>query len=632
MLASSRVPIAVGETFERYEIESLIGRGGMGEVYRAVDTRLRRKVALKVLRPDRDNAEAVARLFREARSAAALTHPNTVAIHDVGESEGIFYIVMELVTGASLLTYVGDARVPVARKLSWLVDVARALSVAHKAGVIHRDVKPSNVMVSDEGAVKVLDFGLAKALTAKALAPVSFRTQQGHVLGTPRYMAPEQLAGNEVDARSDQYAYALTAYEVVAGKHPGGALAGSIVPPRLDQVMPEVSRAVADVIARAMANKPDQRFGSMQDVAVALEDAIAGRPARDPGSLDTRDRASDASDASEITALEATANAAAPGAPPATMSAPVADTVRFGSAPMTVAATTKRAGGAGADVVAKIERLPEAPAPEAPASEAPAPEAPARESEADIPTATARTVAAAAPPVEAAGAGAPAARAAPAAPPDLAKTTPLAAPPMPMRTLMSREAPTPPAQPIAKTLLTAAGPPGVADAARPAGGAGAAGPVGVAGAAWPVGVAGAAGPTGVAAPKIAPAPPGAEAGPTGSPPSPPPKRWPVVAVAIVVIGACAFVGAYFGSNELARRSVPAPSASPSPRASAEDALRPPSATVTAATTASTTASTTATMAVATAASMTAASATAAPVPTPALAPSPRPATGSIDSR
>src|SRR4051812_28420903 len=111
MVASSAVPIAVGETFERYEIEALIGRGGMGEVYRAADTRLRRKVALKVLRPDRENAEAVARLFREARSAAGLTHPNTVAIHDMGEAEGILYIVMELVTGAPLLAHVGDARV-----------------------------------------------------------------------------------------------------------------------------------------------------------------------------------------------------------------------------------------------------------------------------------------------------------------------------------------------------------------------------------------------------------------------------------------------------------------------------------------------------------------------------------------
>lgn len=313
MVASRFVPVAVGETFERYTIESLIGRGGMGEVYRAVDTRLRRKVALKVLRPDRDHPEAVARLFREARSAAVLAHPNTVAIHDIGEAEGIFYIVMELVTGQSLLAYVGDDRVPAARKLSWLVDVARALGAAHKTGVIHRDVKPSNVMVSDDGVVKVLDFGLAKPL-----APVSFRTQQGHVLGTPRYMAPEHLAGAEIDARTDQYAYGLTAYELVAGKHPGGVLAGPVDVPALDALVPGVSRGVAQVIARAMATKPEDRFASMDELAVALEDALAGKPPRGTAATAT---AAAAGDASEITALE--------GPAPAT-ELPVTDTVRFG--------------------------------------------------------------------------------------------------------------------------------------------------------------------------------------------------------------------------------------------------------------------------------------------------------------
>ncbi|MDB4933900.1 MAG: Serine/threonine protein kinase [Labilithrix sp.] len=353
------MPVAVGQTFERYEIESLLGRGGMGEVYRAVDTRLRRKVALKVLRPDRDGEDAVRRLVREARSAAVLAHPNTVAIHDLGEAEGIFYIVMELVTGSSMLAYVGDARVPVARKLAWLVDVARALSAAHKAGVIHRDVKPSNVMVSDDGVVKVLDFGLAKPL-----APVSFRTQQGHVLGTPRYMAPEQLAGAEVDSRSDQYAFALTSYELLAGKHPGGAIAGPEAPPALDEVVPELPRSVAQVIARAMANEPEDRFASMEDVAVALEDAIAGRAARGIAA-DARPR-----EPSEVTMLEA------PVAPPT--NAPLADTMPFGSSgdAAVAAVTTKRAGGAGAAVIANIDVLPANADPEE-----------------DRPTVTARTIA-----------------------------------------------------------------------------------------------------------------------------------------------------------------------------------------------------------------------------------------------
>ena len=236
---------------------------------RALRDRVADRVALKVLRPDRGNDEAVARLFREARSAAGLTHPNTVAIHDVGEAEGIFYIVMVLVTGVPLLAYVGDDRVPAARKLAWLVDVARAPSAAHKAGVIHRDVKPSNVMIIDDGIVKVLDFGLAKPI-----APVSFRTQKGQVLGTPRYMAPEQLAGHEVDTRTDQYAYGLTAYELVAGAHPGGVLAGpkpACAAPRGGQGRDGVGRARdrADArargcagrahCARARGSRPDRR-------------------------------------------------------------------------------------------------------------------------------------------------------------------------------------------------------------------------------------------------------------------------------------------------------------------------------------------------------------------------------------
>ena len=269
------MPVAVGETFERYEIESLLGRGGWSEVYRAVDTRLRRKVALKILRPDKGNPDAEARLFREARAAAGLAHPNTVAIHDIGQAEGILYIVMELVSGNPLLAYVGDDRVPLARKLAWCVGMARALSAAHKAGIIHRDVKPSNVMISDDDVVKVLDFGLAKPM-----APVSFRTKEGHVLGTPRYMAPEQGAGAEVDARCDQYGFGLTAWELLAGQHPGGILSDNPVPPPLHHRAPSVPVAVSKVLVRVLATAPEDRYPTMDDVAVALEDAIAGRTQR----------------------------------------------------------------------------------------------------------------------------------------------------------------------------------------------------------------------------------------------------------------------------------------------------------------------------------------------------------------
>jgi eukaryotic-like serine/threonine-protein kinase len=273
------VPFGPGETFERYAIEALIGRGGMGEVYRAVDTRLRRKVALKVIRPDKDRPDAAARLYREARAAAALTHPNAVAVHDVGEAEGVFYIVMELVVGQPLLAFVGDARIAVPKKVAWLTDVARALGAAHRAGIIHRDVKPSNVMVSEEGFAKVLDFGLARPLGP--IDPVSFRTQEGRVLGTLRYMAPEQIAGAEADARSDQYAFGLTAYEILAGTHSGGALIEA-KPKRIDEITKDVSPELASAVERMLARDPSQRFPTMDDVVHALEASISTMRAPPP--------------------------------------------------------------------------------------------------------------------------------------------------------------------------------------------------------------------------------------------------------------------------------------------------------------------------------------------------------------
>ncbi len=264
-----------GQTIERYTIEALIGKGGMGEVYRAVDERLKRKVALKILRPDQDRPDAVARLFREARAAAALTHPNTVAIHDLGEANGVFFIVMELVTGMPLLAYVGDDRIPTARKVRWLADVARALACAHKAGVLHRDVKPSNIMVSEDDVAKVLDFGLAKPVDPKSF---DFRTQVGRVVGTVRYMSPEQLAGAEADGRSDQYAFGVTAYELLSGTYPANLPLGE--PPSLSSLLPGFPIDGAQVIARTMKMKPDERFASMNDLVTAFEDIASNRPVR----------------------------------------------------------------------------------------------------------------------------------------------------------------------------------------------------------------------------------------------------------------------------------------------------------------------------------------------------------------
>jgi serine/threonine protein kinase len=277
------VPLTPGSTFERYEIQSLIGRGGMGEVYRAVDTRLNRPVALKVLRTDKDASAAVteaggvARLLREARAAAALNHANSVAIYELGECEGIAYIAMELVIGVTLRRYLGECNVSLDTKVSWLVDAARALWAAHKAGLVHRDVKPGNIMVSEEGVVKVLDFGLAKPVAVLA-NPAEFQTLMGQVLGTPRYMAPEQLEGSPADASADQYSFGLTAYELVTGVYAGGPLAGTV---RLvHERVPSAPPALGHAIARMMSRTAGDRFPTMEAAAHALRACVGSQPQR----------------------------------------------------------------------------------------------------------------------------------------------------------------------------------------------------------------------------------------------------------------------------------------------------------------------------------------------------------------
>ena len=259
--------LTVGQTFARYVIEAAIGEGGMGEVYRAFDDKLRRKVALKVLHPDLAVPDAAARLVREARAAAAFAHPNTIAIYDLGEIDGTVFLVMELIEGAPLRAFIGDGSVPVTKRLRWLVDIARGLGAAHKAGLVHRDVKPANVMISDDGVVKVLDFGLAKPVEASSL-----NTDVGLVVGTPRYMAPELFTGIRADARSDQYAFGVTAYELLAGVHPGNPMGA--VPAALDTLVPELGPAVARIVARTLSRDATQRFASMNEVATALEEQI----------------------------------------------------------------------------------------------------------------------------------------------------------------------------------------------------------------------------------------------------------------------------------------------------------------------------------------------------------------------
>ncbi len=268
-------PINLGDTFARYLIERELGSGGMGKVFLAMDQVLKRKVALKVLLPERASTDGAARFLREARLAAQLSHPNTVGIYDFGHADGRAFIAMEFVEGRTLSWFIAQGATPLRKKLAWLGDVGRALSAAHAEGLVHRDVKPSNVMVSASGAVKVLDFGLAKRFVPDD--PTSFRTLEGRVLGTPRYMAPEQLAGEAVDARSDQYSWGVVAYELLAGVSPraNDADPRAHTPRLLTELDPSLPFRLAVLISRTLAHRAGDRYPSMNEVVTELDRAVA---------------------------------------------------------------------------------------------------------------------------------------------------------------------------------------------------------------------------------------------------------------------------------------------------------------------------------------------------------------------
>src|SRR5688572_30996275 len=220
--------LAEGQTVGRHRIISSLGAGGMGEVYLAEDTDLGRKVALKLLPPSFTvEADRVRRFEREARAASSPNHPNVCTIYEVGEAEdGRRYIVMEHVEGATLRWHMAGKRMEVADVLDVAVQVASGLAAAHAAGVVHRDVKPENVMLRPDGIVKVLDFGLAKltgpqpANGSAVPAQHRVRSETGVVLGTPTYMSPEQARGLEVDERTDVWSLGVVLYEMAAGRAP----------------------------------------------------------------------------------------------------------------------------------------------------------------------------------------------------------------------------------------------------------------------------------------------------------------------------------------------------------------------------------------------------------------------------
>ena len=267
--------VSIGSRLGRYEIEAVLGRGGMGEVYRALDTQLERQVALKILRQDRDaTGEALARFIREAKLGARLSHGNAVQVYDSGIIDEVPFIAMEYLEGGSLAQRGFEPATSVDLKVRWLADAARGLSAAHALGILHRDMKPHNVMISRDGTAKVSDFGLGKRTETDAVMRATFKTQLGFVVGTPKFMAPEQIEGRTVDGRADQFAWGLTAYYILTRVHPRDNDPLLVLAPRLAcDVAPNVPRYVAEVVNRALSFNAAARFPDMMDIARALTDA-----------------------------------------------------------------------------------------------------------------------------------------------------------------------------------------------------------------------------------------------------------------------------------------------------------------------------------------------------------------------
>jgi serine/threonine protein kinase len=279
------VRVAPGAKLGDYEVQRLIGSGGMGEVYRARDTRLAREVAIKVLPaflsydPDR-----LRRFEQEARAAAALNHPNILAVHQMGTYEGAPYLVSELLEGSTLRELLVRGPLAVRKVIDYGVQIARGLAAAHEKGITHRDLKPENLFVTKDGRVKILDFGLAKltqqqAISDQSTPTVSAETETGVVMGTVGYMAPEQVRGQSADHRADIFAFGAILYEMLTRKRafqkPTSAETMSAIlnedPPGISQIMPSIPPALPRVVHRCLEKNPEQRFQSVSDLAFALE-------------------------------------------------------------------------------------------------------------------------------------------------------------------------------------------------------------------------------------------------------------------------------------------------------------------------------------------------------------------------
>lgn len=275
--------IALGTKLGRYEIRAQLGAGGMGEVYLAQDTQLERTIAVKILPADvTSDRQRMHRFVQEAKAAAALNHPNIAHIYEIGESDGTSFIAMEFIDGETLRQLLKQGQLIVTAIIDITIQIASALAAAHEPGIIHRDIKPDNIMLTNDGLVKVLDFGLVKltepqsAIDTEAPTKALLHTDAGTVMGTANYMSPEQARGQKVDARTDIWSLGVMLYEMTTGRLPfAGAtttdVLASIVktdPIALTRFSPELPSKLEEIVAKALEKDREERYQTVKDLLV----------------------------------------------------------------------------------------------------------------------------------------------------------------------------------------------------------------------------------------------------------------------------------------------------------------------------------------------------------------------------